>query len=427
MFRRGKLHFLSTKDDRIKIMNERINMTEKHLLEICASFAACTRKIAKCRNAFDDLGHKVQNFAEEEKINYSLSDGLNSITTSLTVQADYMDLLVHRLEMKIVNELSQFENLCKTTRDNLRAATIARDKEVLKQQQLIEIKSKFTANNTAADSELLKAKLEVNRCNKEIDDIINTFEKRKLSEIRSLLTDFILISLKYHTKTLEVLSASYYDVSNIDENGDFNEFQKLMKTKGEPTGRKQALKKGMRSQSMDSLDHDTLLSPLKHAKKISRSNKSLTGKTDDERDNTRDDEEEEDEDDDDDEEDLEASGDNTNDEEEHSGTASDDDEPTESISEAKPATLANKMNEKKTKEPTKQPFRAISSANVGKSQSQHKPFAAKSGVGIPTLQKRASAPHFGVKEHQLKGNPSNVTMTLEGPSSRLVTIVESKK
>lgn len=57
----------------------------------------------RCRNAFDDLGHKVQNFAEEEKINYSLSDGLNSITTSLTVQADYMDLLVHRLEMKVKN------------------------------------------------------------------------------------------------------------------------------------------------------------------------------------------------------------------------------------------------------------------------------------------------------------------------------------
>ncbi|XP_050319742.1 CBY1-interacting BAR domain-containing protein homolog isoform X2 [Bactrocera neohumeralis] len=370
MFRRGKLHFLSTKDDRIKIMNERINLTEKHLLEICASFAACTRKIAKCRNAFDDLGHKVQNFAEEEKINYSMSDGLNSITTSLTVQADYMDLLVHRLEMKIVNELSQFENLCKTTRDNLRAATIARDKEVLKQQQLIEIKSKFTANNTAADSELLKAKLEVNRSNKEIDEIINTFEKRKLSEIRSLLTDFILISLKYHTKTLEVLSASYYDVSNIDEKGDFNEFQKLMKTKGEPTGRKQALKKGMRSQSMDSLDHDTLLSPLKHTKKISRSNKSLTSKTDDERDNTRDDDEEDDEDDDD-EEDLEASGDNTNDEEEHSGTASDDDEPTESISAAKPTTLANKMDEKKTKEQTKQPFRAISSAHVRTQRQLH--------------------------------------------------------
>ncbi|CAD6999860.1 unnamed protein product [Ceratitis capitata] len=371
MFRRGKLQFLSTKDDRIKIMNERINLTEKHLMEICGTFAACTRKIAKCRNAFDELGHKIQNFAEEEKINYSLSDGLNAITTSLTVQADYMDLLVHRLEMKIVNELSQFENLCKTTRENLRTATIARDKEVLKQQQLIEIKSKFTANNTAADSELVKAKLEVNRANKEIDDIINSFEKRKLTDVKALLTDFILISLKYHTKTLEVLSASYYDVTNIDENGDFNEFQKLMKTKSEPASRKSALKKGMRSQSMDSLDHDTLLSPLKNSKKLSRSNKSLTGKTDDEREHDLNNEEEDDDDDDDDEDDDEASGNNSNDDEELSGTASDDDEPTESISEAKPTTPANKLDEKKSKADGKQPFRAISSAHVSTQRKLH--------------------------------------------------------
>ncbi|XP_036328086.1 mediator of RNA polymerase II transcription subunit 4 [Rhagoletis pomonella] len=367
MFKRGKLHFLSTKDDRIKVMNDRINMTEKHLLEICVSFAACTRKIAKYRDAFDDLGHKVKNFAEEEKINYSLSDSLNSITTSITIQADYMDLLVHRLEMKIVNELSQFENLCKTTRENLRTATIARDKEVLKQQQLMEIKSKFSANNAAADSDLLKVKLEVNRANKEIDDIINNFEQRKLADLKALLTNFILISIKYHTKTLEALSASYYDVSNIDERGDFSEFQKLMKTKTEPTTRKLKLKKGMRSQSMDSLDHDTLLSPLKRRSKLTRSNKSLSGKTDDEQENDKDDDGDEDEDNDDDEdEDEVASGDNTNDEEEHSGTVSDEDEPTESISEAKPAAAVNKADEKKTKEQTKHPFRAVSSANVRK-------------------------------------------------------------
>ncbi|XP_067623677.1 CBY1-interacting BAR domain-containing protein homolog [Eurosta solidaginis] len=425
MFRRGKLHFLSTKDDRIKIMNDRINSTEKHLLEICATFAACTRKIAKYRNTFDELGQKVKNYADEEKINYSLSDGLNSITTCITVQADYMDLLVHRMEMKIVNELSQFENLCKTTRENLRTATIARDKEVLKQQQLIEIKSKFTANNTAAaDSELVKAKMEVNRTNKEIDDIINSFEQRKLAELKTLLTDFILISMKYHTKTLEALSASYYDISNIDERADFSEFQKLMKTKTEPAARKLTLKKGMRSQSMDSLDHETLLSPLKRRNKLTRSNKSLVGKSD----------ESEEEDDDDEEDDEDASDTNTNDEEEQSGTASDDDdEGTESISEAKPSTEtvnSNKnIDERKSKEQTKKAFRATSTSHVSKSQSQHKQFAAKSGsgVGIPTLHKRASAPQFGSKEHQLKSNPSNVTMTLDGPSTRLVTIVESKK
>lgn len=47
MFRRGKLSFLNTKDDRVKIINERINITERHLMEMCSSFALVTRKMAK--------------------------------------------------------------------------------------------------------------------------------------------------------------------------------------------------------------------------------------------------------------------------------------------------------------------------------------------------------------------------------------------
>lgn len=51
---------------------------------------------------------------------------------------------------QIVNELAQFEHLCKSTRDNLRLAVIARDKEVLRQRQMLELKSKFSANNVSS-------------------------------------------------------------------------------------------------------------------------------------------------------------------------------------------------------------------------------------------------------------------------------------
>lgn len=47
MFRRSKLSFLSTKDDRIKVINERINLTERHLMEMCSAFSLLTRKMAK--------------------------------------------------------------------------------------------------------------------------------------------------------------------------------------------------------------------------------------------------------------------------------------------------------------------------------------------------------------------------------------------
>lgn len=119
--------------------------------------------------------------------------------------------------------------------------------------------------------------MEVQRTNKEIDEIIGNFEQRKLRDVKQILSDFILITMKQQTKALEVLSASYYDVCSIDERDDFLEFQKLMKTKEEPTGRKSSLKKGLRSQSMDSLDRDQLKSPLKRQQKLSRSSKNLTG------------------------------------------------------------------------------------------------------------------------------------------------------
>ncbi|EDW04160.1 protein FAM92A [Drosophila grimshawi] len=276
MFRRGKFSFLTSKDDRIKIINERINLTERHLMEMCSAFSLLTRKMAKYRDAHDELAKNVKNYADEEEINESLCNGLKSFTNALTITGDYMDINVHRFELKIVNELAHFEQLCKSTRDNLRLAVVARDKEVLSQRQMLELKSKFAANNSAADSELFKTKMEVQRANKEIDEIISNFEQRKLRDVKQVLSDFILIAMKQHTKALEVLSASYYDVCNIDERDDFLQFQKLMKTKEEPTN-KTALKKGLRSQSMDSLERDHHLSPLKRQQKLSRSSKNLSG------------------------------------------------------------------------------------------------------------------------------------------------------
>ncbi|XP_034474113.1 protein FAM92A isoform X2 [Drosophila innubila] len=277
MFRRGKLSFLNTKDDRIKIINERINLTERHLMEMCSAFSLLTRKMAKYRDAHDELAKNIKNYADDEEINESLCNGLKSFTNAVTITGDYMDINVHRMELKIINELAHFEQLCKSTRDNLRLAVIARDKEVLSQRQMLELKSKFSANNSAADSELFKAKMEVQRTNKEIDEIISNFEQRKLRDVKQILSDFILISMKQHTKALEVLSASYYDVCSIDERDDFLEFQKLMKCKEDPATRKASLKKGLRSQSMDSLEREHLKSPLKRHQKLSKSTKNLTG------------------------------------------------------------------------------------------------------------------------------------------------------
>ncbi|XP_061396598.1 CBY1-interacting BAR domain-containing protein homolog [Musca vetustissima] len=372
MFRRGKLSFLNTKDDRIKIINERINLTEKHLMEMCSTFSSCTRKMAKFRDSYDELSKSLKHYADEEEINESLTEGLKNMTNAVTIMADYMDLNVHRMEIKIVNEMAQFETLCKTTRDNLRTAVIARDKEVLKQRQMLDLKSKFSANNSAADSELLKAKMEVNRTNKEIDEVISNFEKRKLNDLKQILTDFILIAMKYHTKSLEALTASYYDVTNIDERGDFIEFQKLMKTKNEAQEKKAGKNKkanSLRSQSMESLDRDQLLSPLKRKGRMSKSTKNLNEtKTDDD-----DDEDDDDEDDDDDEEDDEDNSARSKSDDESNTEADEDVGDAVSDDSASDIKANSKFNYKKplAKPQVKHPFKAVAATHVRLQKQMH--------------------------------------------------------
>ncbi|XP_030556906.1 protein FAM92A isoform X2 [Drosophila novamexicana] len=411
MFRRGKFSFLSSKDDRIKIINERINLTERHLMEMCSAFSLLTRKMAKYRDAHDELAKNVKNYADDEEINESLCNGLKSFTNALTITGDYMDINVHRLELKIVNELAHFEQLCKSTRDSLRLAVIARDKEVLSQRQMLELKSKFAANNSAADSELFKTKMEVQRANKEIDEIISSFEQRKLRDLKQVLSDFILIAMKQHTKALEVLSASYYDVCNIDERDDFLQFQKLMKTKEEPTARKSTLKKGLRAQSMDSLEREHL-SPLKRQHKLSRSSKNLTGagisrssKAEPSEEEEEDDDDESELDEEDDEEEDEQESEQSAEEEaqeEASGSASDDE-----LDQEAPSTPLENVFGVKT--------RGKDSASKPARQTVKHPFKA------------VAATHAAFRKPRSERGAGIATEVAAGGGRRLVTVVESKR
>lgn len=74
---------------------------------------------------------------------------------------------------------------------------------------------------TNTDSEMMKSKLELNKCNKEVEEIVEAFEKRKLQDLKTVLMDFIQIEMKQHSKALEVLTATYQDLSDIDEIKDF--------------------------------------------------------------------------------------------------------------------------------------------------------------------------------------------------------------
>lgn len=67
---------------------------------------------------------------------------------------------------------------------------------------------------------MMKSNMEVADALKEMEQTIDSFEKHKLEDTKTILTDFILINLKYHAQTLELLTSAFQDISEIDEKKD---------------------------------------------------------------------------------------------------------------------------------------------------------------------------------------------------------------
>lgn len=66
----------------------------------------------------------------------------------------------------------------------------------------------------------MKATVEVSKVIKGLEDQIDSFERRKLHDVKTVLLDFIMIELSFYSKGIELLTKAYQDVAEIDETKD---------------------------------------------------------------------------------------------------------------------------------------------------------------------------------------------------------------
>ncbi|XP_047350226.1 CBY1-interacting BAR domain-containing protein 1-A-like isoform X4 [Vespa velutina] len=211
-----------------KFVHDRITGVEKHFAELCAIFAAFTRKAARLRDKNDEVAKTIHTYAESELINRSLSNGLLNLSATLSAIGDYRDAQVQRLDAKVVAPLSQYATICKHARDDVKNTFSARDKELTKRKQLDKIREKNPRNRqmiSQAESELMKAAVEVSRVIKGLEEQIDSFERRKLHDLRNVLLDFVTIEMSFHTKAIELLTKAYQDIADINETKDLEDFQ----------------------------------------------------------------------------------------------------------------------------------------------------------------------------------------------------------
>ncbi|XP_018767509.2 CBY1-interacting BAR domain-containing protein 1 isoform X2 [Serinus canaria] len=181
---------LDARDNQTRQMQDAVSNVEKHFGELCQIFAGYVRKTARLRDKADLLVNEIYAYAATETPN--LKVGLKNFADEFSRLQDYRQAEVDRLEAKVVEPLKCYGTIVKLKR---------------------------------AENELQRATMDATRTTRHLEETIDNFEKQKIRDIKNIFSEFITIEMLFHGKALEIYTAAYQNIQNIDENEDLEVFR----------------------------------------------------------------------------------------------------------------------------------------------------------------------------------------------------------
>ncbi|XP_062524326.1 CBY1-interacting BAR domain-containing protein 1 isoform X3 [Bombyx mori] len=181
----------------------------------------------------DELTKVLKSYANNEIVNKSLSTGLDNLSVTLTALEEYRNCEVQRLEAKVIGELSQYDTICKHAREEVKHAMNVRDKELARKKVLDKARERQPFNRqqvTYAESEFMKTSAEMSRSAKSLSEQTEFFEKRKLQQLKNLLSDFVTIEMAFHAKAVELLTVGYQQIDEINDKADLENFRRKLRS-----------------------------------------------------------------------------------------------------------------------------------------------------------------------------------------------------
>ncbi|XP_058664677.1 CBY1-interacting BAR domain-containing protein 1 [Ammospiza caudacuta] len=238
---------LDARDNQTRQMQDAVSNVEKHFGELCQIFAGYVRKTARLRDKADLLVNEIYAYAATETPN--LKVGLKNFADEFSRLQDYRQAEVDRLEAKVVEPLKCYGTIVKLKRDDLRATLTAKSREAKQLSQLEKTRQrnpsdlhvivsclsshyeKYVQNFLGikllclAENELQRATMDATRTTRHLEETIDNFEKQKIRDIKNIFSEFITIEMLFHGKALEIYTAAYQNIQNIDENEDLEVFR----------------------------------------------------------------------------------------------------------------------------------------------------------------------------------------------------------
>ncbi|KAJ7338996.1 hypothetical protein JRQ81_012898 [Phrynocephalus forsythii] len=220
---------LDLRDNQTRQVREAVSNVEKHFGELCQIFAAYVRKTARLRDKADLLVNEIHAYAATETPN--LRHGLKNFANEFSKLQDYRQAQVERLEAKVVEPLKCYGTIIKLKREDLKATLTAKNREAKQLSQLERTRQRnpsdrhIIVSSETAESELQRASMDATRTTRQLEETIDNFEKQKIKDIKNIFSEFITIEMLFHGKALEIYTAAYQNIQNIDENEDLEVFR----------------------------------------------------------------------------------------------------------------------------------------------------------------------------------------------------------
>ncbi|XP_030831360.1 protein FAM92A isoform X2 [Strongylocentrotus purpuratus] len=245
---------LRARENQSKFVQQRINAVEKHFAELCQDFSAYSRKLARVRDRGDLLSKSLLTYAEAEAP--STKAGLTNFAEHISSIQDYRQAQVSRLEFKVVQPLTLYGTACKHAKDDLKSSFAAREKEINQQKKLDKVRQKAPSDRqqiSQAESKLQKATVDATRSNKALEDQMDAFERKRLQDIKSILSEFVKIEMLFHAKCLESYTDAFQALQSISDEDDLEEFRNSLRPfSAADSNSRQSLFRGDSKQSLNS-------------------------------------------------------------------------------------------------------------------------------------------------------------------------------
>eukprot|EP00118_Oscarella_pearsei_P023291 m.276421 g.276421 ORF g.276421 m.276421 type:complete len:274 (+) comp40605_c0_seq9:24-845(+) len=220
-----------------KALQEHVSTAEANFSSILQDFAAITRKTGKLRDKGDLLAKTLDECSKTEAP--SLKSGLSGCSECFAGLEDYRETLIARLESKVVQPLTEYGNVCKKAREELRSRKVVLEREVAKQRALDRIVTREPADTSRkrqARQEVSKAHADSVRAQKAFSEHMINFETKKSRDLFSVFSEYIQAHMAFHGKALELYTVAYQNILSIDEQGDLLNFRQRMNIKTDMEG-----------------------------------------------------------------------------------------------------------------------------------------------------------------------------------------------